>query len=95
MLEQLPLDTLKIDKTFVDAIGKEAATSVVTPYIIEMAQGLRLRIVAEGVETVEQEAYLRGAGVDYAQGWLYAKALAPKEFIDFYDRRNSGERASD
>ena len=54
-----------------------------------------LPLVLEGVETVEQEAYLRGAGVDYAQGWLYAKALAPKEFIDFYDRRNSGERASD
>lgn len=83
LLEQLPLDVLKIEKSFVDAIGKEAATSVVTPSIIKMAHALQLHIVAEGVETKEQEAYLRLAGVQYAQGWHYAKALPPAEFIEF------------
>jgi len=89
LLESLPIDTLKIDKSFVDTIGKGAATSVVTPHIIEMAHGLRLSIVAEGVETAEQEAYLRAAGVEFAQGWLYSKALPADEFISYCRQLNT------
>lgn len=90
LLEQLPLDVLKIDKSFVDAIGKDAATSIVTPSIIKMAHALHLSIVAEGVETKEQVTYLRRAGVQYAQGWYYAKALPPAEFIEFCRSRKPG-----
>jgi sensor c-di-GMP phosphodiesterase-like protein len=89
MLETLPLDALKIDKSFVDAIGKQAASSVITPHIIEMAHGLRLSIVAEGVESLEQEAYLRDAGVQFVQGYYYSKPLTAKEFIAFYTKRRS------
>ena len=91
MLEGLPLDALKIDKSFVDAIGKQAASSIVTPHIIEMAHSLRLSVVAEGIETPEQEAYLRGAGVQYGQGWLYSKALPPDLFVAFYRDRSRGK----
>ncbi|MFD2499057.1 EAL domain-containing protein [Rhizorhabdus histidinilytica] len=79
LLQGLPLDALKIDKSFVEAIATDAATSVVTPHIIDMAHGLKLRIIAEGVETREQEAYLRAAGVPLAQGWLYSRALPAAE----------------
>ncbi len=84
MLEQLPLDTLKIDKSFVDAIGKDTATSPVIPHIIEIAHGLQLNIVAEGVETAEQEAYLQRSGVEFAQGWLYSRPLPAAEFMLFF-----------
>ena len=83
LLEQLPLDALKIDKSFIDAIAKGAAISVVTSHIIDMAHGLGFHIVAEGVETAEQEDYLRGARVQFAQGWLYAKPLPAREFEAF------------
>ena len=69
-------------------IGTEAATSVVIPHIIEMGHGLHFKIVAEGVETEAQEAYLREAGVEFVQGWRYSRALSASEFCAFHDRRN-------
>ncbi len=88
-LESLPVTVLKIDKSFVDAIGQDAVTSVVTPHIIEMAHSLKLKMVAEGIETAEQERMLRQSGVQYGQGWLYAKALPFEEFMAFYEKRNA------
>ncbi len=90
LLETLPLDALKIDKSFVDAIGKDAATSVIVPHIIEMAHGLGFHIVAEGVETEAQEIYLREAGVEFAQGWRYSEALPVDRFCAFYEETNAG-----
>jgi len=89
LLETLPLDTLKIDKSFVDAIGRQAATSVVIPHVIKIGHGLGFKIIAEGVETEAQEAYLRQAGVEFAQGWHYSKALTAEEFHTFYKRINT------
>nr|WP_295375276.1 EAL domain-containing protein [Pseudoxanthomonas sp.] len=82
-LQDLPLDALKIDKSFVDAIGLDTATSLVTAHIVEMAQELNLHIVAEGVETPTQLDYLKTRGVDYAQGWLFSRPLPAADFIVF------------
>jgi sensor c-di-GMP phosphodiesterase-like protein len=79
-LETLHVDGIKIDKSFVDAVGADAATSGVIGHIIDMARTLRLAVVAEGVETGAQADFLRARGVPLAQGWLYGKAVALAEF---------------
>ena len=86
-LQSLPLDALKIDKAFVDTIATDAATSSVTPHIIAMARGLKLQIVAEGIETQAQADYLAAQQVEFGQGWLFAKALPAPEFLTFYNAR--------
>ena len=83
-LQGLPLDALKIDKSFVDTVGKDTATSSVTSHIIGMAKALGLFTVAEGIEAEDQRDYLEGQGVDFGQGWLFAKALPASEFLAYH-----------
>jgi len=82
-LKDFPLDVLKIDKTFIHSIGTEAATSSVVLHVIEMAQTLGLRIVAEGVETETQRNWLREHGVEYGQGWIFSRPLSAEDFLAY------------
>lgn len=75
-LKQLPINTLKIDKSFIDTVLTDTATRIITESIIEMVKSLGFESVAEGVEDESQYCYLHAIGCDIIQGFLLGKPLA-------------------
>ncbi len=79
-LKKLPIDTLKIDKSFIDTVMTDSATRVITESIINMVKSLGFESIAEGVEEEQQYHYLHSIGCDVIQGYLFSKPLLPAEF---------------
>ena len=78
-LNGLPIDTLKIDKSFVDRVGTDESTRIITESIVSMVSRLGYESVAEGVETKEQFDYLQKIGCNVIQGYLLGKPMPPEE----------------
>jgi diguanylate cyclase (GGDEF)-like protein len=76
-LKRLALDELKIDKSFVDGLGRDANDTAIVAAVVAMAHALDLRVVAEGVETADQLVRLRALGCEEAQGYLLARPGPP------------------
>ncbi|MEO8306231.1 MAG: PAS domain S-box protein [Betaproteobacteria bacterium] len=79
-LAHLPLDILKIDRSFVRDLPTHKGAGSVARAIVSMGRGLGIRIVAEGVETIEQAEFLESIGCEQAQGFLYSKPLPADAF---------------
>lgn len=79
-LKKFDIDYLKIDQSFVRNLATDHSDLVLSEAIIVMAHKLGLKVIAEGVETAEQRDLLATAGCDYAQGFLYSRAIPPEEF---------------
>ena len=78
-LRQYPFDVLKIDRSFINDISETTSENKLIDAAIAMAHGLGLEVVAEGIETTHQSAYLRDRGCDYAQGYLFSKPVKTDE----------------
>ncbi|MHA4870976.1 bifunctional diguanylate cyclase/phosphodiesterase [Duganella sp. PWIR1] len=76
-LKSFPISTLKIDKSFVRDLGRSSGDEAIASSIIGLAHRLRLRVIAEGVETEQQRAFLRENGCDEMQGYLFSRPLPP------------------
>ncbi len=81
-LQKLPLDRLKIDRAFVTDIDKEGQ-SIIAETIIILGQKMKLKVIAEGIEEIEQEKRLIELGCDEVQGFYYAKPMPASDFINF------------
>ena len=80
-LSQLPVDVIKLDRTFVSALNRDDAqrNRAILIAVVTAARELGISVIAEGVEDVEQLAELQRAGCGYAQGYLFSGAVAPHE----------------
>jgi diguanylate cyclase (GGDEF)-like protein/PAS domain S-box-containing protein len=78
-LKRFPVDTLKIDRSFVDGIGSDAQDTAIVQSVVALAKTLNLDVTAEGIETEEQRLHLRSLGCDRGQGYLFARPLAEWE----------------
>jgi EAL domain-containing protein (putative c-di-GMP-specific phosphodiesterase class I) len=85
-LTQLPLDQLKIDQSFVRNIGVKSTDTIIVQTIIGMSINLGIDVIAEGVETEEQHAFLEQTGCSVCQGFLFSKPLPLEEFEALLNR---------
>ena len=82
-LRKLPIDFIKIDKSFIDEITINSKDSFIASSLIDLAHGIHLNVVAEGVETLEQLNLLKNYGCDEIQGYYFSKPLNANDFEIF------------
>jgi diguanylate cyclase (GGDEF)-like protein len=82
LMKQFPIDTIKIDRSFVRDLADDSEDQAIAQAIISMGKALGMTVVAEGVETVEQREFLRAHACDEMQGYLFSKPLPPRELAE-------------
>ena len=85
-LAQLPLDALKIDRSFVQNIESKPTNQVITQSVAHMADRLNIAVVAEGIETNEESRFMQDVGCSYGQGYLFKKPMAADEMTSLVTR---------
>jgi diguanylate cyclase (GGDEF)-like protein len=82
LMKQFPIDTIKIDRSFVRDLADDSEDQAIAQAIISMGKALGMTVIAEGVETVEQREFLRAHACDEMQGYLFSKPLPPRELAE-------------
>ena len=85
-MKSLSIDTIKIDKSFILELPHNQHDAVVAKAIIVLSQSLGYEVIAEGIETLEQEALLRSYNCDMGQGYYFAKPMSSEDIISFYQQ---------
>ena len=88
MLQDMPIDVIKIDKSFIDKIEDKNEKIDLIKYIVKIAKELNVKTVAEGVENIKQIEYLKNIGCDIVQGYYYSKPLSKIEFEKYIHENN-------
>jgi diguanylate cyclase (GGDEF)-like protein/PAS domain S-box-containing protein len=88
-LKRLPVNVIKVDRSFVMDIPGDTDDMEITAAVIAMAHKLRYKVVAEGIETEAQHRFLRESGCDYGQGYYFSRPLSSVELIEFCERYKS------
>lgn len=92
-LRQYPVESLKIDKSFIAELGISRQADTLVKVIIQMAKSLNIRVVAEGVETQKQVNFLVAIGCDYMQGFFFARPMPADQFLQFMKGKNAATAA--
>jgi EAL domain-containing protein (putative c-di-GMP-specific phosphodiesterase class I) len=82
LMKQFPIDTIKIDRSFIRDLPVDSEDQAIAQAIISMGKALGMTVVAEGVETIEQQAFLRSHACDEMQGFLFSRPLPSGQLAD-------------
>jgi EAL domain-containing protein (putative c-di-GMP-specific phosphodiesterase class I) len=86
-LKRFPIDTLKVDRSFIRDLPQDPEDRAITEAIIAMGKSLKLTVVAEGVETLEQQTFLHDHACDEMQGYFFSKPIPSDQFAELLRRR--------
>jgi len=94
-LKQLPVDVLKIDRSFIKDIPADADDEAIAIAIVQLGKSMNLSVIAEGVENEQQAAFLLRHGCNRAQGFLYGRPVGPDALLENWGDRDTHERPSE
>jgi len=91
-IKHFPIDTLKVDRSFIRNLPMDSEDRAIIEAIIAMGKTLSLTVVAEGVETMAQDNFLRELICDEMQGFYFSKPIAPDKFADLLRKNNTASQ---
>ena len=89
-LKRFPIDTLKVDRSFIRDLPQDPEDRAICEAIIAMGKSLKLTVIAEGVETLEQQTFLHDHACDEMQGFFFSKPIPADQFAELLHKRIKG-----